>query len=619
MKNSNMFKKLLLPTAMAATFSLQATEVKVKIDLVTPEGGVFVTPVWVGFHDGSFNSYDNGTPASVGIERIAEDGNTADLSALFAQATQSGQDATIANPDGPAPVFEPGSSSTMVFDLDETTQRYFSYATMIIPSNDAFVANGNPVAHPIFDENGEFVGPFSFTVYGTQVRDAGTEENTETEAAFLNQTGPDMGVATSDVITNHPGFNGSMGNPEGTPVNILGGTVATGDMIDAVNGDFTRGPYPIMRVTISKNTTPVRVTIKNSAAENGTFLTPFWTAFHDGQFDVYDLGAAASPGLEALAEDGNNAVISEEFAAAGGAGFDTVITNPEGFGGAPLFDPGLSTQSVFELDPSANQYFSYATMILPSNDAFVANADPKAHKLFYDNGNFAGPVSFTIYGSQVRDAGTEENTESDAPFFNQSEPNTGVTTDDVVSVHPGFNGSEGNPDGTPQVFLGGTNPPGFSFDENADFTRSGFKVAEVEISRLVDGSFSGTWFSEERNGEGFLLEVTGDGNGGARGVVTWYTYDATGSGTQRWLVGNGPVVGDTLLADMSITDGASFGSAFDPDDVIVTPWGQVSVKFTSCTTATVSFNSVDADYGSGSYDVRRLTTGPVDFKGACQL
>ncbi|MBL4659947.1 MAG: spondin domain-containing protein [Alcanivoracaceae bacterium] len=622
MKNVKIFTKLFIPIAMAATFSLQATEIKVKVEVLTPTGGVFVTPLWVGFHDGSFDSYDTGAPASTAIERLAEDGDVSELSALFVSSTNNAQDDVILNPQGfaGAPVFEPGSSSSMVFDLDESSQRYFSYATMIIPSNDAFVANANPLAHQLFDEDGDFFGPFTFTVYGTQVRDAGTEENTESDAAFLNQTAANTGNSTEEAISVHPGFNGSVGNPNASPVNILGGTVASGDVIDAVNGDFTNDHYPIMRITISKNSTPVRVTIKNSAMQDGTFLTPFWAAFHDGEFDTYDLGFPASAGLEQIAEDGDSTTLRAEFAAIGG-GFDTVITNPAGFAGAPLFDPGLSTQAVFELDPTVSQYFSYATMLLPSNDAFIANADPKQHKIFDDNGDFNGAISIKIYGSQVRDAGTEENTESDAPFFNQSAANTGVTTSENVTVHAGYNGSLGNPDATPQVFLGGTNPPGFTFDQvNADFTTSGYQVAEIAISRLVDGSFSGTWFDPERLGEGFVIDVTSDtSTGEARAVVSWYTYAADGSARQSWLIGTGPVIADTILADMNITDGANFGNNFNSEDVINTPWGQVSIKFNSCDSATVTFNSLDANFGSGSYQLQRLTTGPVDYKGACQL
>lgn len=66
----------------------------------------------------------------------------------------------------------------------------------------------------------------------------------------------------------------------------------------------------------------------------------------------------------------------------------------------------------------------------------------------------------------------------------------------TTSTHIGYNGSVGNPNGSPQNFLGGTNPTGFLFDETAaDFSIEGTQIAEIAISRLIDGSFSGTWYN----------------------------------------------------------------------------------------------------------------------------
>lgn len=621
MNKKHLVKRLFASLIFTSIISAQAVELKVKVENLTETGGVFLTPLWVGFHDGSFDSYSLGEPASEGIERIAEDGNAAPLRSIFSSQSDTGQDGVIFNPEGftGAPVFEPGSTSVMVFDVDGNTQKYFSYANMVIPSNDAFVANGNPLEHQLFNENGEFIGPMSFIVWGSEVLDAGTEENTELDAAFLNQSAGNTGNTTSESIAVHGGFNGSVNNPNAMPVNILGGTVASGDVIDSVLGDFKANNYQLMRITISQNTVPVRVSIKNSAMADGTFLTPFWVAFHDGGFDTYNIGSMASEGLEHMAEDGDSSALRSEFAAIG-TGFDTVITNPEGFAGAPLFDPGLSTQMVFELNPSSNKYFSYVSMLLPSNDAFIANANPKMYQLFDADGNFTGGVNFKVYGSDVRDAGTEENTESDAAFFNQTAGNTGNTTTDNVSTHLGYNGSVGNPNGTPQVFLGNTNPPGFLIDQTkADFSIEGYQVAEIAISRLVDGSLSGSWFDPSRSGEGFVIDITSADNGEARAVVSWYTYNADGSGAQTWVIGSGPVVGDTIIADMTITDGTGFGASFDANDVNRTPWGQVRIKFDGCDSATVTYQSLDSNYGSGTYPLQRITTGPVDYKGACNL
>jgi len=111
-------------------------------------------------------------------------------------------------------------------------------------------------------------------------------------------------------------------------------------------------------------------------------------------------------------------------------------------------------------------------MVIPSNDAFLAVDDNAlVDPIFDEDGNFLGPIVIERFGSDVLDAGTEVNTETDAAFLNQAAPNTGEDEFGAVGSHIGFNGSEANPNGAPRNILGGTNPPGFTFDETeADFT-----------------------------------------------------------------------------------------------------------------------------------------------------
>jgi hypothetical protein len=214
----------------------------------------------------------------------------------------------------------------------------------------------------------------------------------------------------------------------------------------------------------------VEVRIENLAPMAGTNLTPFWAGFHDGGFDLYDSGAAASAELERLAEDGNTAPISAAFQGSGAGTVDATI------GGAPIAPGGVVAQS-FMLDGSIAQsrYFSYAAMILPSNDAFIANGDPLAVPIFDADGNFVG-ADFVILGTDVLDAGTEVNDEipANTAFFGQMMPDTGVTEGGVVGPHPGYLGSLGNP-GTPSILAD-------SMFSNADFTQSGYEIARITIT-----------------------------------------------------------------------------------------------------------------------------------------
>ena len=53
-----------LSLAILVAGSAAAVEVHVTIENLAPEAGNFLTPVWVGFHDGTFDVYDLGAPAS---------------------------------------------------------------------------------------------------------------------------------------------------------------------------------------------------------------------------------------------------------------------------------------------------------------------------------------------------------------------------------------------------------------------------------------------------------------------------------------------------------------------------------------------------------------------------
>ncbi len=229
----------------------------------------------------------------------------------------------------------------------------------------------------------------------------------------------------------------------------------------------------------------VTVQTKNTAPEDGILFAPVWVGFHDGSFDLFDVGQPVLPGgtLERLAEDGNPEPLQAEFAGAVSGGVSGILTAPEGFPDVPVFEPGEWASEAFELDPAANRFMSFGSMIIPSNDAFIANDDPRAIELFDAFGNFRGKQTILIFGTMVYDAGTELNNEMNAAFLNQGAPDTGTTTSEAVRRHPGFIGSFTNPaSGQEPVILGAHIEPGLFIDPiAADFTRPDVVVAEITI------------------------------------------------------------------------------------------------------------------------------------------
>jgi len=221
-------------TALAAAVCLwqaasaHALVVEVEITNNASSNGVAITPVWAGFHDGSFDSYNGGLSSQEGLERIAEDGNTSVLSADFlggytyidagtsakvlsSQAGADRIDGTIASA-GPPPI-TPGESTSQLFTIDiDGSNRYFFYASMVLPSNDYYIANGNPTAHDLmslYDGNGSIT--FNVGLAGT-VNDAGTEVNDFATSAGnglfpgrglpAGQGGPNVGADENGVNTN---------------------------------------------------------------------------------------------------------------------------------------------------------------------------------------------------------------------------------------------------------------------------------------------------------------------------------------------------------------------------------------------------------------------------------
>ncbi len=242
---------------ISATAVAEEVQVRVSIENIAPQNGTFMTPYWVGFHDATFDTYDGNTPASndpipgsVAMERLCEDGNTGPITADFADLVPFGVDATIPGANG---AVAPGEVVSQVFtlDSDNPANQYFSYASMIIPSNDFCISNGNPRAHKIFDDNGQFVAQ-DFFVTGSSVLDAGTEVNDEIPAntAFFGQAAPNTGVDENGVI----GTLGSDIEAIGFLPPSAGGILADSRFS---NADFLLNGYTTIRVNFEVVEEPV--------------------------------------------------------------------------------------------------------------------------------------------------------------------------------------------------------------------------------------------------------------------------------------------------------------------------------------------------------------------------
>jgi hypothetical protein len=169
--------------------------------------------------------------------------------------------------------------------------------------------------------------------------------------------------------------------------------------------------------------------------------------------DIYNKSEAASAELERVVEDGDMTMFIEKVAMAPGLKYQNVVgaandkkrrglrVLEEGGGKGPICGGQSSILNIdsLEIQAGAVHYFSYLAMVLPSNDAWVANGDPKAYKIF-DADAMLMPVEIMVVGSEVNDTGTEVNDElpSNTAFFGQATPDTGDVEGGVVSLHAGY-------------------------------------------------------------------------------------------------------------------------------------------------------------------------------------
>lgn len=188
----------------------------------------------------------------------------------------------------------------------------------------------------------------------------------------------------------------------------------------------------------------IRIEVENNQPADGFFFTPVWFGLHDGTFDYFDVGGSASMSTELVAEggvldDGMGGGLINEFSAAQAMGSQGVAFGPSGFGSVagqpPVFDPGEVGEVELVLnDPAANRFLSFASMLIPSNDAFIGNDGAQEYEVFDAAGNFNGPFTINIFGDELWDAGTEANDGQGAPF--SANGGTGTTETLLVRQHP---------------------------------------------------------------------------------------------------------------------------------------------------------------------------------------
>jgi hypothetical protein len=196
-----LIRALALVAVLMISAPVSAEMLQISVNSGQPSGGFAFSPVWVGVHDGTFTTFTPGTTAGAGIQNVAE---LADASVLSSDFAGHGSQTVV----GGAPIGPGGSASGLLNVTTPSMDRYLSFASMVVPSNDFFFGNANPTAFALFDAAGHFNGPLTIQIFGSNVWDAGTEVNDiNFGAAFI----------VGDNIADHTAEGGVVGLVFGGP------------------------------------------------------------------------------------------------------------------------------------------------------------------------------------------------------------------------------------------------------------------------------------------------------------------------------------------------------------------------------------------------------------------
>ena len=365
----------------------------------------------------------------------------------------SGHFAVPVGAEGPGPLL-PGNAYAFEFEAGPGSR--LSFATMMVHSNDLFFAPG-PQGIPLWDGHEQKTGDITDQI---MLWDAGTEMNEE-PGEGANQ--PLQGGANSGEADPNPNVRLADDEWETLPdidsmIRVtLESTGATTFRvtIENVSLDHTlvtvrglclevplapgvfvvhHGPNPLFTVGEPDTGHGLEglaedgvITMAAAAVQMGTglfnLIAPGIYASHADPGLLFHPGTTASPGIEAMAEDGDPTILGAEVLAAGGyryfGGFGVPVGDQAP---GPLYPGGMYA---FNVTAVHGEYLSFVTMLVQTNDLFFA-PPPEGIALFPDGQPLSGDVTSMV---MLWDAGTEVNEKPGVGLFQaprQLAPNTGM-------------------------------------------------------------------------------------------------------------------------------------------------------------------------------------------------
>jgi len=187
---------LLAVVGVAGVAHAEPVQLRVTIQNLAPANSVSFAPLRVGFNNGTFDAFNNGMTPTAPIISIAEGGSGSDWFPAFAAADPTATLGTVVGtPAGP---LLPGATAFTDFTVDPSVNRFFTFGSMVVPSNDHFIGNDNPMQYMLFNAAGQ-LNITTISQFGRDIWDNGSELEDPANAAFLvggvnDQRTPQNGV-----------------------------------------------------------------------------------------------------------------------------------------------------------------------------------------------------------------------------------------------------------------------------------------------------------------------------------------------------------------------------------------------------------------------------------------
>ncbi len=167
---------------LSAAAHAQPVELQVTVQNLAPANSVSFAALRLGFGNGTFDSFNRGEAAGMAAISIAEGGTGNLWFPAFAASEPNATLGSVVRAAGGA--LQPGETASSVFMVDPSINRFFTFGSMVVPSNDHWIANDNPMQYMLFNAAGQ-LNINSISQFGGQIYDNGSEIEDPANAAFL--------------------------------------------------------------------------------------------------------------------------------------------------------------------------------------------------------------------------------------------------------------------------------------------------------------------------------------------------------------------------------------------------------------------------------------------------